>query len=1138
LAPLGAATFEKNEAQFADVVMADELRLLKKTLVWFQAEKTTPNTNILASDLPKDQRIRFADLLSWPSDFAAWRRLIVFLLARIDAIPVALYPDVVSVFEVWQNALAGIKNVISHSILTQCANWLREIDNLDAAEASDNVSPWKHLKELNDFRQSLSRLILGSAGAMPELTGEYLTRVIALERLRENKFKEIINFSPTLSGTHPQLLVDLTLRHLKEELPDNRVARAQKEMRDAAEMRRKALAKPESERTRRDEVIISGGFSHFGFPDFSYHDWDRLAIDHDSQNFWPPSPLREPFYSLFKTSPEHAIRLFNDLCNHAVIAWRQLHRHMHDSPGTPIPLEIQFPWGIQQFWGGDREYLWHRGGTWAPKALACGFMALEEWCFAELERGRPVDELIQQIVENNQSIAILGIASMLALHTERISEAVFPIVTAQRLWCADYNRMVQDMTSWANLIGFNGPNDLPHINAVKTAAARAVRKTQIHWFIPRYVFSKDFGERTRAVILSFKDNLPFQMEEHRSNPAAREHLTSQALEYAEVADKKNYRTKKPVSDDGLVEVVHVSPSASKPENIAKAERAALTLQEGNLWAWASKAFENGKVDDPLNVSAAIKLARRIDSASLYEAADEDENIRMRRGAVAATAALILHFREGRTAVELEWARDVLTRAFQVPEKRDVFWTAQAIIPWHHGIFVARGLAADLRNGTGSAEAAVALLTLVSHPLEAVSLAALEQTVSLWEKDAKLVWAALHLAFTLCRIEPRPHTQPMGPNEPTHLAEWTQEALNAAITYYQNGKDRPDLPLPPPAWVRVEKSTEVRQEPKHEFDEDDIEVPEETWAAPTTHWYSQFASKVLARVPFEQILASDAKRQLLVFVTGVLQWTNEKNSPPWVKKGRRDRESSQLYEWTHELGETLGRISGMLPLAEVRSQFLDPIFDLDGDACWALLAPFVSAYICRYVYYAQTVPDAAIDVLKLCLERLLKAPSFSRSSYRSGEFFGFDEPSLVKSLMFVSVEHPALAARYVNGDWSEIQLVLPLVDRFVRSGGWSGTVMSHFLTLCERSKFTYPAEIFADQLLAVIGDSSEGLKGWHGTFIPARIASLVQHFADRDTPMKPSLGQKLLRILDLLVDMGDRRSAALQLSESFREIKIN
>ncbi|MGJ3262396.1 MAG: hypothetical protein ACFE0R_04090 [Salinarimonas sp.] len=56
-------------------------------------------------------------------------------------------------------------------------------------------------------------------------------------------------------------------------------------------------------------------------------------------------------------------------------------------------------------------------------------------------------------------------------------------------------------------------------------------------------------------------------------------------------------------------------------------------------------------------------------------------------------------------------------------------------------------------------------------------------------------------------------------------------------------------------------------------------------------------------------------------------------------------------------------------------------------------------------------------------------------------------------------------------------------------------------------------------------------------IPARIAGLVQHLADRETPMPPALAQTLLRILDLLVDMGDRRSAALQASEAFREVPV-
>src|SRR6266851_1174452 len=255
LGPIGAATFETNEAEFADVVTTNEFALLKKAIVWFQAEKTTPNANILASELPKDQRVRAADILGWPSDYAAWRRLIDFLLARVDSIPVILYPHVVSVFEVWQNALAGIKNRVSSALLTRCADWLREIDVLDAREVPTQGSRWENLEDLGGFRQSLSRLILRSASSMPALTEEYLKRVIGSERLRNEKFKEIVDFSPTLAGTHPQLLAELTLKHLREELPEDRVARERKEMRQATEMRKKALAKPEAERTRHDNLI-------------------------------------------------------------------------------------------------------------------------------------------------------------------------------------------------------------------------------------------------------------------------------------------------------------------------------------------------------------------------------------------------------------------------------------------------------------------------------------------------------------------------------------------------------------------------------------------------------------------------------------------------------------------------------------------------------------------------------------------------------------------------------------------------------------------------------------------------------------------------------------------------------------------
>jgi hypothetical protein len=228
---------------------------------------------------------------------------------------------------------------------------------------------------------------------------------------------------------------------------------------------------------------------------------------------------------------------------------------------------------------------------------------------------------------------------------------------------------------------------------------------------------------------------------------------------------------------------------------------------------------------------------------------------------------------------------------------------------------------------------------------------------------------------------------------------------------------------------------------------------------------------------------------------------------------------------------------LLPIEEAKKDLLAPIVALDNDACWSLLSPFADAYVCRHILDAPEVPAGAVELLSICLEKVLASPEFKHTTYRAGEFNGYDLPHLIETLLFVSVERAALAARYVNGDWSGIGLILPIVDRFVRAGGWSGSIMAHFLTLCERSKDHYPPDLFADQVMSVLGGDTDILKGWRGTFLPARIASLIQHFAVRDTPIQTALAQKLLRALDVLVDLGDRRSAALQLSESFREIQI-
>jgi len=1142
--PLGTAKFEFDEEQFATAVFADDFRRFRKTLVWFQAEKTTPNENILAIELPTEERQRFADLLGWPSDFPAWRRLINFILGRISEIPQRFYPEIVAIFEVWQNALANLRNPTSHALLQQCATWLAAVDAIDTSDRPDEKSAfWSKVPGLGEFGKNLSQLILRSSSAESGFAADYLQRFATSESIPGDTFHGVVSYSHILAQSLPSSLVEFSLTYLRSELPDEQVAREKQHLNDESEWRKAVLAKPKSERTPQEQRLLSFPTYLHSIGDFSSHDWETLSIDDDRQSFWPPSPLREPFHSLFQSSPSEALRLLRGLCNHAMTAWRQLHQHSHDRDRTPIPLELTFPWGTQRFWGTEQEYRWFRS-TMAPNAISCGLLALEEWCFAELERNHDVDDLIQKIVEGNECIAILGIASMLALHTETVSAATLPLFTSQRLLAADHHRMMQDFSSSASLIGFDHTTDKSHIEAVKRANARPVRKRNLKWMVPSFVFAPSpIGDRARDSTLNFKNDLPYLYEEHRDIPEIRAELTAQALQYAELADPDNYQAYHTEEGSDKIAVVHVSPSATTPENVAKTEEAHKYLLEQDLWMWASESFEKEAISDRYTVKDAIAIAKESDDNALFEQPYEpneevEQRFGMRRGAVAATAAIALTFRENQTQKDLQWAWDVLRRAIRLPEKRDLMWLPSSNIPWHQAIFVARGLAGDIREGTATRSTAHNLLALVSHPLEVVSLAALEEACKLWSTDAKLAWAALILAFSLCHVPPRPRGQARKHGEPYHSSSEVETAVDAALSIYEKGTGWPPLPLPPPAWVQIEFDDGRARHRSHEdYDSNDLVDSEEKWVEPDVFWRSEHAANILERIPFDEVLSSSAKTALLDFLTGVLEWTNQKNSPPWVQSGRRNRPSTRLFEWTHILGSRLGRIAGLFPLKDFQARFLEPILSLEDDNCWALLSPFTRSYICTYLYDAPTVPQDAVATLELCLERFLQSSTFKRDAYWSGEFSGLDQPEIVSTLMFVSIEHADLAARYVNGDWSEIRRILPLIDRFVRAGGWMDYVMGSFLTLCERARTHYPAETFADQVLAIISDGPENLKGWHGTFLPARIAELVQHFAHRDTPLEADLARDFLQILDILVDMGDRRSAALQLSETFREIQL-
>jgi len=129
LGPSASSHFPKHRPIFEGVLFADQGALLTKFLVWFQAERTIPNPLLLqnpSTALEGSALIRAADHWGWPSDVAAWRRVLAWVFARCDQFPAAALPLVVELFAVWQNMLGDLQNPFSERIINLADAWLTD----------------------------------------------------------------------------------------------------------------------------------------------------------------------------------------------------------------------------------------------------------------------------------------------------------------------------------------------------------------------------------------------------------------------------------------------------------------------------------------------------------------------------------------------------------------------------------------------------------------------------------------------------------------------------------------------------------------------------------------------------------------------------------------------------------------------------------------------------------------------------------------------------------------------------------------------------------------------------------------------------------------------------------------------------
>ena len=1091
-APPFTSEFQNITEEFNTLVDADDFALFEKMLVWFQAQYTIPNLKFAALLVEKglaksidEQMLAYHH--AWPSDIHAWEQLIDWINDRVDTIPARLIPQILNIFNVWQNLSTLFPNPRIKVIVEHVNTWLMRSEKGNLHDSNESGMRRSDYYVNSELSQSLRSFLILSARSHPDFAKDLFKRYIADKKYLERIYEKLIVFSVIMAEVAPELLADLAEVHLLEELPLE-----------------------ELERQKEHPYV---GYMH------PRHHLRVTSINERHYNIFNHILDREPFKSLFKNNPNVALKLVRNLTNHATESWKQIQYINKREMGTPIPIQIKFPWGTQKFWGDASVYSWGYG-HFISGALDVAFQSLKDWAFEEINGGRAASEVIEEIVKGNNCYAILGIAVQLILETQETTETTLAIVTCQRLWMHDISRSVQESSEKNNGRKGYGQN-------VKSLAISFA-----------FSESKDIKKAFKSALAQFPDNLPFEWEEQKVNAQIIAKLKERAEQWAGLGDEKNYE-RTPHGEKQIM-IFYNSPKTLTDETQKKLEKNNASLERNQSIFLADKSLKDGQFADNFHLDEAITYANSIDDKGLY----------MDRGrydpsgsesAITSIAACVIRFGDPKSD-NYEWAWGIMARVATMSFSDDSLHY-HSLAPFHPIKYLIIALQHDRGLVNPRADSAERLLKLAAHPNDHLKELAFEALFA--DKDDHLRWVACQLAVNLCiRYRGRPIDGGWDHSEDQQAIQSSlASALNAfkgqkkttikslwktCVCALNAPKEQKDTTMPklPPAWINANAKKKRWWCP---WQRPSDAIVGKDWVVPKTFFHSELAAKIFAKMPIETWMESRVYRSLFeAFLLDIAKWTANVIMLPPEKNNTYHRGTLGSFEWFMFLGNLLARIVPFASLDFMRSKLLKPFF-VDEEDALLVLSAFAEMLVCRHIYDAREIPQNAIPLLDNCVEGVIKL--------QSGGMHDFEVERLISALLFVHIKENAPdAVRYANGDWSEIDMIMPIVDKVVRHIGWSPHVMSNFIDLCERAGKSYPVLTFAQQVNAALSATSNTSAKWNELLLPPRIAAIVQRQADWNHPLSDKDAHALLKILDTLIDLGDRRSAALEQTEAFRSIQ--
>jgi hypothetical protein len=303
-------------------------------------------------------------------------------------------------------------------------------------------------------------------------------------------------------------------------------------------------------------------------------------------------------------------------------------------------------------------------------------------------------------------------------------------------------------------------------------------------------------------------------------------------------------------------------------------------------------------------------------------------------------------------------------------------------------------------------------------------------------------------------------------------------------------------------------------------------------SPDRYLRTDLVGRLLRAIPIDDVSRDPTLRDTLIALgEHLLRWTIDKVAPPGSDPHGRHERASSLFGWRSAIMGWLATFGARLDPALVERRFLNALFALPIDIRADFLGRFVPLYVAAAVVDAPMIQTGTMELLQSCFAAVLDDSAWDRARRNPSGGLESSLHEIVRAVLMTDWDGTASAAvRFANGDWTDIARLQPVVRDVLACVGDIPSVLSAYLRLVERGFDHYSAEYFLADVRLIPPTVWTTRALWIPNQNAARIAALVQRFVERDRPLGGQQYAHALELLDRLVDVGDRRSAALQVSE--------